>query len=137
MDLFRLLLTILVGSAAGMMGGALGINGSFAMLPSIMFLNIVTDYSTAIGTILLAALPPLSLLAVIEYYKRKKVDVAVSITLGICYFIAAKFGAKLNPKFTGKSLKYTTTVIFLLCALYFFISAYNDKGTKQGFSLHV
>ena len=137
MDLFRLLLTILVGSAAGVMGGALGINGSFAMLPSIMFLNIVTDYSTAIGTILLAALPPLSLLAVIEYYKRKKVDVVVSITLGICYFIAAKFGAKLNPIFTGKSLKYTTMVIFLLCALYFFISAYNDKGVKQGFSLHI
>lgn len=124
MDLLRLILTILVGAGSGVMGGALGVNGSFIMLPAIMFLHIVTDYSMAVGTILLSVLPPLSLLAVIDYYKRKKVDVAVGIILSISYFIAARYGAKLNKDYSAKTLKYTTTIIFLICALYFFWSAH-------------
>ena len=84
----------------------------------------------AVGTILLSVLPPLSLLAVIDYYKRKKVDVAVAIILSISYFIAAKYGAKINQDYSTKSLKYATTIVFLICALYFFWAAYNDKRTK-------
>ena len=130
MDLLRLLLTILVGASSGVMGGALGVNGSFIMLPAVIFLNIVSDYRMAVGTILLSVLPPLSLLAVIDYYKRGKVDVKIGIILSISYFIAAKYGAKINQDFSTKTLKYATTVVFLMCALYFFWSAHNDKGTK-------
>ena len=129
MDLLRLLLTIMVGTCSGVMGGALGVNGSFIMLPAVLLLNIVKDYNMAVGTILLSVLPPLSLLAVIDYYKRKKVDVAVGIILSLSYFIAAKYGAKINQEYSAKTLKYATTIIFLLCALYFFWSARNDKGT--------
>jgi uncharacterized membrane protein YfcA len=128
MDLLRLILTLLVGAGSGVIGGALGVNGSFIMLPAVLFLHIVKDYSMAVGTILLSVLPPLSLLAVMDYYKRKKVDVTVGILLSLSYFIAAKYGAKLHNDYSNKTLKYCTTVVFFLCGLYFWWSAHNDKA---------
>lgn len=127
MNLLRFLLTVVVGASSGIMGGALGVNGSFIMLPAVLFLHIIQDYKMAVGTILLSVLPPLSLLAVIDYYKRKKVDVAVGLLLSISYFIAAKYGAKLNKDYSSKTLKYCTTAIFFICGLYFLWSAYVEK----------
>jgi uncharacterized membrane protein YfcA len=130
MDLLSLIFTILIGAGSGVLGGALGINGSFLMLPSLMMLNIVSDYRMAVGTVLLSILPPLSLWAVVDYYKRGKVDISVGIILALSYFFAAKYGANINKEYSTKTLKYATTVVFLICALYFFWSAYNDKGSK-------
>ena len=127
MDLLRLLLTLLVGAGSGVIGGALGVNGSFIMLPAVLFLHIINDYSMAVGTILLSVLPPLSILAVIDYYKRKKVDIPVAVILCISYFIAAKYGANINKEYSGKVLKYWTAAILFICAGYFYWSAHEDK----------
>ena len=85
--------TIMLGLSAGVIGGALGQSGAETMLPGLLILGIVSDFKTAAGTVLLTILPPLSLLAIIEYYKRDQVKVVVSITLMISYFFAAYFGA--------------------------------------------
>lgn len=128
MNLLRLFLTVIVGSIAGVIGGGLGVNGSFIMLPAILLLNIVPDYKMAVGTILLSILPPLSLLAVIDYYKRKKIDIPISILLCISYFIAAKYGANINKEYSGKVLKYWTAAILFICAVYFCWAAHADKS---------
>ena len=129
MNIVRLVLTIVIGSVAGIIGGALGINGSVIMLPGLLLLNVIPDYKIAVGTILLSILPPLSLLAVIDYYKRKKIDVVISILLCISYFIAAKYGAMFNNQYSSKKLKYYTAFILFLSGLYFLWAAIHDKDT--------
>ena len=129
MNLVRLFLTIVIGSVAGIIGGALGINGSFIMLPAILLLNIVPDYKMAVGTILLSILPPLSLLAVIDYYKRKKIDIVIAGLLCISYFIAAKYGAVFNKQYSSKFLKYCTAFILFICGAYFLGSGYTDTAS--------
>jgi uncharacterized membrane protein YfcA len=59
--------TIMLGLCAGVFGGALGQSGAETMLPGLLILGIVSDFKTAAGTVLLTILPPLSLLAIIEY----------------------------------------------------------------------
>ena len=127
MNLLRLFLTVLVGSVAGLIGGALGVSTSFIMIPAIILLNIVPDYKMAVGTILLSILPPLSLLAVVDYYKRKKIDIPVAIVLCISYFITAKYGADINKEYSSRVLKYWTAAILFICAGYFLWSAQHDK----------
>jgi uncharacterized membrane protein YfcA len=124
----RLVLTILVGSGAGIIGGALGVNASFIMLPAILLLNIVPDYKMAVGTILLSILPPLSILAVIDYYKRKKIDILVAVLLCISYFFTAKYGATINRQYSSRILKYWTAAILFACALYFLWAAEQDQA---------
>lgn len=65
--------TILLGSLAGLSGGALGQSGAEVMLPGLLVLGIIPDFKTAAGTVLLAIIPPISLLAVLQYYKRGQV----------------------------------------------------------------
>jgi uncharacterized membrane protein YfcA len=123
MDIVRVLLTILVGSISGVIGGALGINASFIMLPALLLFNIVSDYKMAVGTILLAILPPISFLAVVDYYERKQIDVVVSVLLCISYFLAAKYGSIINKNYSSKILKYWTAAFLFICGGYFLWSA--------------
>ena len=124
----RIILTIILGSLSGLLGGAFGLGGSFVVLPGLLALGIVNDFKTAVGTTLLSLLPPISLLAVIEFYKRKQIDIKVSIILCVTYFIFAYFGTFINEYYTTKTLEYYTAASFLIIAIYFFKRAYNQKS---------
>lgn len=124
----RLLLTIILGAIAGILGGTLGFGGSFIMMPGLLLFGILKDYKHAVGTTLFTLLPPISLFAVIEYYKRKEIDIEVGTILILSYIIFAYFGSLLNPYFTNKYLEYSSGFIFLICSLYFFKRGYNDKN---------
>lgn len=119
----RTLLTILIGTLGGLIGGTLGIGASILTLPGILILGIVKDYKTAIGTILLSILPPVTLLAVIEYFKQNKIDKTISFTLFITSFLATFIGSKLNKNLSEKTLKYSASFIFFLIASYYFYIA--------------
>jgi uncharacterized membrane protein YfcA len=121
----RIVLILLIGIISGLVGGALG-QGSILFLPALLIFNIIPDYKTAVGTILLAMLPPISALAVVDYYKRKKIDYLVAILLCISYTIASKYGAALNNTFSSRSLKYYTALTFFLVGIYFTWSAYME-----------
>ena len=120
----RIILTIILGSFSGLLGGAFGLGGSFVVLPGLLALGIVPDFNTAVGTTLLSLLPPTTLLAVIEYYKRKQVDVKVGFILFLTFFVFAYFGTFINKYYSEKTLEYCTGASFLIIAIYFFKSAY-------------
>ena len=44
MDLMQIILTIILGGISGILGGALGLGGSFIMLPGVILLNIIPNY---------------------------------------------------------------------------------------------
>ena len=121
----RVILTLLIGIIAGIMGGALG-QGPFIFLPALLLLKIIPDYKMAVGTILLAMLPPISALAVFDYYKRKKIDYLIAILLCVSYTIAAKYGAVINKQYSTKTLQTWTAGIFIAIGLYFTWLAYHE-----------
>ena len=121
--LTRVVLTLLVGTVSGILGGALG-QGSFLFLPAILMLKIIPDYKMAVGTILLSMLPPISAFAVMDYYKRKKIDFLVAALLCVSYTIAAKYGAVINNQTSEKTLKIWTAACFFVLAVYFAWTAY-------------
>jgi uncharacterized membrane protein YfcA len=119
-----ILLTIFLGSIAGLSGGALGQSGAEVMLPGLLLLNIVPDFKTAAGTVLLSIIPPISLLAVLEYYKRGQVRIWTSVILFITYFFVAFIGAYLTRNISNKTLEYVTAAYFLIISIFFFWNAY-------------
>jgi len=121
--MYRFILTILVGLVSGTIGGAIGLGGSSLMLPGILLLGVIPDYKTAVGTVILSMLAPISLLAAIEYYKRKQIDIPISILLCLAYFIGSYFGSVINGTYTAKTLEYLSAFLFLLISIYFFYRA--------------
>ena len=120
----NILLTILLGAIAGLAGGALGQSGAEVMLPGLLLLNIVPDFKIAAGTTLLAILPPISLLAILEYWRRGQIDVLTSVILFVTYFFIAFIGAYLTKDVNNKTLEYITASYFLVISVFFFWNAY-------------
>ncbi len=130
-----MLKTIMLGLGAGLLGGALGQSGAETMLPGLLILGIVSDFKTAAGTVLLTILPPLSLLAIIEYYKRGQVKVVISMTLMLSYFFAAYFGAFFTKNISNSMLELISAIYFFIIGSFFLWNSYTGTyGESNGVS---
>ena len=123
--------SIIIGTISGILGGAFGLGGSFIMLPGLILLNVTKDFNTAVGTILFSLLPPVSLLAVIEYYKRGQVDIKIGTILFVTYFLSAYIGSKINEMYDQKVLEYSCATVFLCITIYFYYHAYTIKSKNS------
>ena len=123
--ILNIILTIFLGSFAGFIGGSTGLGGTFILLPGLLMFNIISDFKLAVGTVLLSMLPPISILALKEFYKRDKIDYTISFVICVSYIIAAKYGAIANNLYSISQLKYFTSVILLCFSLYLFFTANN------------
>ena len=66
------ILVVIIGIIAGFIAGSLGTTTATTITMGLMLFNLVPNFATAAGTTLLAILPPLSMFAVYEYYKKNK-----------------------------------------------------------------
>ena len=120
------ILSIIIGTIGGITGGALGLGGSSIMLPLIVLSKIIPDYKTLVGTLLFSILPPISILAVIEYSKRKQINYLVGTLIFIFYTIGAYFGSLINVKYSNKTLIYTASFVLFLTSISLLYIAYNE-----------
>ncbi len=86
-------MVILVGLAAGIVGGFLGLGGGIIMVPALVFLFGMTQHQ-AQGTVLATMVPPIGLLAAMKYYYAGNVKIKVSIFLCLGFFIGGLIGAQ-------------------------------------------
>lgn len=127
--------TILLGAFSGVLGGALGQSGAETILPGLLILGIVPDFKTAAGTTLLTILPPLSLLAIIQYYKRGQVQIMTGVILMIAYFFAAYVGALVTKDVDNSKLEMVAGIYFIIIGLFFIwnsvTGAYGESASNK------
>ena len=96
---------ILIGFTGGIAGGLLGIGGAVLMIPALVFL-LKYNQLTAQGTTLLAMIPPIGILAALEYYKAGHAEIKTAAFLAAGFIIGAYLGSKLalniNPQIVKK-----------------------------------
>jgi uncharacterized membrane protein YfcA len=85
---------IIIGTIAGTLSGLFGIGGGIVIIPALMFLKGFPQLK-AQGTSLIAMLPPVGILAFIEYYKKGNTDIFAGVIICITMVISAKFGGQL------------------------------------------
>jgi uncharacterized membrane protein YfcA len=129
--------TILLGTFSGVLGGALGQSGAETILPGLLILGIVPDFKTAAGTTLLTILPPLSLLAIIQYYKRGQVQIMTGVILMISYFFAAYVGALMTKNVENSMLELIAGVYFIIIGLFFIWNSYTGTYGESSSNKHI
>ena len=129
--------TIILGTFAGVLGGALGQSGAETILPGLLILGIVPDFKTAAGTTLLTILPPLSLLAIIQYYKRGQVQIMTGVILMISYFFAAYVGALMTKNVENSMLELIAGVYFIIIGLFFIWNSYTGTYGESSSNKHI
>ena len=101
MDTFLL---VLVGLAAGILSGLLGIGGGLLIVPCLVFIFGLSQHA-AQGTTLALMVPPIGLLAAWTYYKQGDVDIRMAVLICLGFFFGGLFGAKLAGLINGALLK--------------------------------
>lgn len=125
-SMFKYILSIIIGSLIGFLGGFQGIAGGFYISLLLMITGIASTQRKAAGTTLLAILFPLSIGAVYEYWKSGDIDIPVAIILTLFYMIFAFFGAKANKQVDEYIPLLSLSFLMFLTAIYF-----GFKGLKS------
>jgi len=90
----NIILIIIIGLVAGVLSGLFGIGGGIVIIPALVYLC-GFEQLKAQGTSLAILLPPVGVLAFMQYYKKGNVDVTAAIIMCGTMLIASMFGAKL------------------------------------------
>jgi uncharacterized protein len=84
---------ILLGLAAGILSGLVGIGGGILIVPALVFLFGFSQQQ-AQGTTLALLVLPIGLLAAWTYYKQDFVDIRVAGLIAVGFVVGSFFGAR-------------------------------------------
>ncbi|MBZ9686498.1 sulfite exporter TauE/SafE family protein [Clostridium estertheticum] len=110
------ILFILIGIVAGVLSGMFGIGGGVIIVPALMFLCGFSQLK-AQGTSLAILLPPVGIIAFMEYYKKGQVNVKAGLLIVIFLVIGSVFGSKLAQNIPTEVLKKGFGILMLLISL--------------------
>jgi len=117
----NILLLLLLGLAAGILSGLLGIGGGILIVPSLIFVFGLSQH-TAQGTTLALMVPPIGLLAAWTYYKQGCVDIKVAVLICLGFFFGGLIGAKFATAINAALLKKLFGIALLVTAMKMILS---------------
>jgi uncharacterized membrane protein YfcA len=110
-----LLIIVLVGLAAGILSGLVGVGGGIIIVPALIFL-LGFSMHQAMGTSLGILLLPAGILGVLNYYKKGYVDVKVVVILFLGFLIGNYLGSKISLGLSEAVLKKIFALVLVLIA---------------------
>lgn len=126
----QILSLALIAFCAGMIGAGVGNSGGTLMVAGLLASGVLRDVKTAIGTVLFSILPPVSIGAIIDYWKAGKVKWRMGIVLMIANIIGATIGGYLVMKYiSNRGLELFYAIFLLLISIYFFRKVFLAHGT--------
>ena len=111
-----LLILILIGMAAGFLGGLVGIGGGVLIVPALVLILGLSQHK-AQGISLAMILFPVGILGVINYYKKGYVDFKYAGLLAIGFLIGNYVGSKFSLSLPQETVKKVFAIVMILLAL--------------------
>ena len=111
-----IIILIIIGLAAGFFGGMVGLGGGVIMIPAMVYFLGMTQQA-AQGTSLAVMLPPVGILAVMNYYKAGQVDLKYAMVIATTFIIGGYFGSKVSLGIPVATMKKIFGFALLIIAL--------------------
>lgn len=115
MSASTIVILLLIGLTAGVLSGLIGIGGGIIIVPALVYFLGFSQHA-AQGTSLGLLLPPVGILAVMNYYKKGFLDIKVVLIMAIAFIAGAFLGSKLSVTLSEDKLKKFFAVVLLLIA---------------------
>lgn len=119
------ILLLVIGFIAGALSGFVGIGGGVIIVPALIYIIGMTQHE-AQGTSLLLMLPPIGILAVMNYYKAGNINWMYGIVVASAFVIGGFFGSKISLKLSPAVVKLSFGFIMLYVAVTMIISGYKS-----------
>jgi uncharacterized protein len=137
MDAQIILILIIVGIAAGMLGGMVGVGGGIIIVPALVYfigMNQHTAQGTSLGLIML----PVGILGFLQYYSTCKtnghpIDFKIIGILAIGFVLGSFFGSKISLGLSVATVKKVFACLLILIAIkmLFFDKAKQDDAAQK------
>jgi uncharacterized membrane protein YfcA len=130
MTLQEVLILMAIGLAAGAMSGFVGIGGGVIIVPALIYLMGMSQHA-AQGTSLLLMLPPIGILAVMQYWKAGEMNWKYGAIIAIAFILGGYFGSKLALKLSPSLVKLIFGVLMLYISVKMIYSGYKSGIAKN------
>jgi uncharacterized protein len=127
MTIQTILILVIIGVAAGILGGLVGVGGGIIIVPSLVYFLSFSQKS-AQGTSLGLLLLPVGIFGVMQYYKQGHVDLKVVAIIAIGFLAGSYFGSKIALSLPEETVKKIFAIMLLLIA---FKMLFIDKKVKE------
>ena len=120
MNVQTVLILIVIGVSAGMLGGMIGIGGGIIIVPALVYLLKFTQFQ-AQGTSLGLLMFPVGILGFLTYYNKTKlagtpIDFKVIGLIALGFVVGSYFGSKIAVSIDKTLLKNIFAVFLILIA---------------------
>ncbi|MEZ4756266.1 MAG: sulfite exporter TauE/SafE family protein [Flavobacteriales bacterium] len=116
MDMQQALWLVIIGLAAGILSGLVGIGGGLVMVPALVWLLGYSQHQ-AQGTSLAVLMLPVVFLAARDYYRAGHIDPKVVGVIAVAFIIGGFFGGKWALALPADQLKKVFGVVLLAASL--------------------
>lgn len=107
---------ILIGLAAGVLGGMVGIGGGVLIVPALVLILGLTQHQSQ-GISLAMMIFPVGILGVINYYKKGYVDFRYAGLLAVGFFVGSYIGSKFSLSLPQDTVRKIFAVVMILLAI--------------------
>jgi uncharacterized membrane protein YfcA len=104
MSVTTILALLAIGLFAGVLSSMVGIGGGIVIVPALVFI-LAFSQKMAQGTSLVMLLPPIGILAVVNYYKAGFVDFKIAGILCVAFIAGSYFGSKMALDMQDSTIK--------------------------------
>lgn len=116
MNMQTIIILILVGIAAGMLSGLVGIGGGIIIVPALVYF-LAFSQKMAQGTSLGILLLPIGILGVLQYYKEGYIDLKVVLIISLAFLVGSYFGSKIALRMPNELVKKIFAIFMILIAI--------------------
>ncbi|MEZ7817516.1 MAG: sulfite exporter TauE/SafE family protein [Flavobacteriales bacterium] len=131
MELSTLFILLTIGVLAGIASGFVGIGGGLIIVPALIyFLDL--DQHTAQGTSLALMLPPIGILAAMQYHSEEHVEWTYSAIIAVTFILGAWLGSKWSLKLPTSMVRLVFSAILFYAAIGMAVKAFRDIFPGNG-----
>lgn len=116
MDIQVIMILLLIGVAAGMLGGMVGVGGGIIIVPALVYFLGLSQMN-AQGNSLALILLPVGILGVLEYHKQGYVDFKLVIIIAIGFVLGSFLGSKISLSLPQETVKKIFAVLMIVIAI--------------------
>lgn len=116
MTITQLILLAVIGLMAGIFSGTFGVGGAIIVIPALIFFLGLSQHQ-AQGTSLAFMIPPVTLMAALNYSKNGYVNWKFALILAVMFVIGTYFGSMISFSLPEKILRKMFGGLLLLVAL--------------------
>ena len=116
MSFSTFIILIVIGLLAGVLSGFVGVGGGLLMIPLLMLFLGLSQFE-AQGTALAAMLPPIGILAAMNYFKSGYVKWEYAVVIALTFVIGGYFGSKMSLSLNPTTVRKIFGVVMFSAAI--------------------